>query len=325
MCRPGGHHLDPLARGELTVHDADVGDHAAVDVVDRVEDHRARRGVGLPHRRGNVAADDVEQRLDALAGLGADPQHVVGVAADDVRDLGGVQVGLGGRQVDLVQHRDDLQVVLEGEIEIGQGLGLDALRGVDQQYRALAGGQAAANLVGEVDVARRVDHVQDMLDAGLAAGPRHPHVLRLDGDPALALDVHPVEVLGLGLTGVEHAGQAQHLVGEGRLAVIDVRDDREVADPARIRPAGGCHCVILPCHACRPAQLRCSHAGDRGALRKRPPTTRGAHLRVTSACRCPGSRSAGSATTASTSSSRRTAASATSTSSSRWWRRPRST
>ena len=113
--------------------DPDVGDHAAVDVIDRVEDHRPRRRVGVADRRRDVAADQVEQLLDALAGLGADPQHVVGVAADDVRDLGGVQVGLRRRQVDLVQHRDDVQVVLERQVEVGQRLRLDALRGVDEQ------------------------------------------------------------------------------------------------------------------------------------------------------------------------------------------------
>ena len=39
-------------------------------------------------------------------------------------------------------------------------LRLDALRGVDDQQRALARGQRARDLVGEVDVAGRVDQVQ---------------------------------------------------------------------------------------------------------------------------------------------------------------------
>jgi hypothetical protein len=46
---------------------------------------------------------------------------------------------VGGGQVDLVEHRDDRQVVLQRQVEVGQRLGLDALRGVDQQDRALAG------------------------------------------------------------------------------------------------------------------------------------------------------------------------------------------
>jgi hypothetical protein len=36
-----------------------------------------------------------------------------------------------------------VQVVLEREVEVGQRLGLDALRGVDEQQRPLAGRQAA--------------------------------------------------------------------------------------------------------------------------------------------------------------------------------------
>ena len=80
------HHLDPLARGEVPVDHPDVGDHAAVDVVHGVEDHRSRRRIGVADRGRDVAADDVEQFLDALARLGADSQHVVGLAADDVRE-----------------------------------------------------------------------------------------------------------------------------------------------------------------------------------------------------------------------------------------------
>ena len=51
------------------------------------------------------------------------------------------------------------EVVLEGQVQVGQRLGLDALRRVDQQHRALAGGQRPGHLVGEVDVAGGVDQV----------------------------------------------------------------------------------------------------------------------------------------------------------------------
>ena len=48
---------------------------------------------------------------------------------------------LRGGQVDLVEDRDDGQVALDGHVEVGQGLGLDALGGVDQEDGALAGGE----------------------------------------------------------------------------------------------------------------------------------------------------------------------------------------
>ena len=191
--RPGRHHLDALARVQVSVDHAHVGDHAAVAVVDGVEDHGPRRGIRSADRRRDALDDAVEQLLDADARLARDPHHVVGRAADEVGELLRVLLGLGRRQVDLVQHRDDLEVVLEGEVEVREGLRLDALRGVDEQDRALARGERAGDLVAEVDVARRVDHVQRV--RRVADLPGHAHGLALDGDAALALDVHAVEVL----------------------------------------------------------------------------------------------------------------------------------
>src|SRR5205085_8144171 len=56
-------------------------------------------------------------------------------------------------------------------------------------------------------------------------------VLREDRDPLLALEIHRVEhARGHVLAGAEGAGLPQHRVDERRLAVVDVRDDRDVAD-----------------------------------------------------------------------------------------------
>ena len=71
-------------------------------------------------------------------------------------------LGLGGGQVDLVEDRHDLEPGIDRLIDIGQGLGFDALAGIDHQQRAFAGGQAAADLIAEVDMARRVHQVEDI-------------------------------------------------------------------------------------------------------------------------------------------------------------------
>ncbi|MPM84942.1 hypothetical protein SDC9_132018 [bioreactor metagenome] len=78
----------------------------------------------------------------------------------------------------------------------------------------------------------RVDHVEHVVVAG--AAPRHPHSLGLDRDAALALDVHPVEILGAHRPLVHHAGELQHAIGQCRLAMVDVGDDAEVADDGRV-------------------------------------------------------------------------------------------
>ena len=214
-----------FSRGRKTPSiDADERDDAAVLVVGRVEDQRARRRVRVAGRRRNPLDDRVEHRVDALAGLGRDAQHVRRVVADQVGDLGGGTVRVRSRQVDLVHDGDDLEVVLDREIRVRERLRLDPLRGVDDEQRAFARLQRARDLVGEVDVPRRVDQVQ------LMALPEHAHRLGLDRDAALALEVHRVEQLVAHFARGDGLRQLEDAIGERRLAVVDVRDDREVAD-----------------------------------------------------------------------------------------------
>jgi hypothetical protein len=228
----GRHHQAALARREHAVDDAHVRDDAAVGVVHAVENHRPGRRVRVADRVRHFMHDVVEQLGDTLTGLGADAQNRLGIAADDVSDLGGVLLRLCCRQVDLVEHGDDVQVVLEREVEVGEGLRLDSLCSIDEQDRALARGERAAHLVGEVDVPWSVDQIEDVRRA--VDFPGQPDVLRLDGDAALALDVHAVEVLRAHVALLDDARQLQHPVGQRRLAVVDVGDDAEVADQVRV-------------------------------------------------------------------------------------------
>ena len=118
------------------------GDDAEIGVVPGVDDERLQRRVGLALRRRQACDDRLQHVVDARAGLGRDHAAASrGVEADDVLDLLPDAVGLGRRQVDLVQHRDDLEVGVDRLIGVGERLRLDALRGVDEQQRALAGAQ----------------------------------------------------------------------------------------------------------------------------------------------------------------------------------------
>src|SRR5699024_3480037 len=74
------------------------------------------------------------------------------------------------------------------------------------------------------------------------------HGLTLDGDAALAFDVHPIEVLRAHAAFVEDTRELQHPIGQCRLPVVDVRDDAEVADELA-RGAVGSRCVRGGWHA----------------------------------------------------------------------------
>ena len=118
--------------------------------------------------------------------------------------------------------------MLEREVAVGEGLRLDALRRVDDEHDALARGQRPRHLVAEVDVTGRVDEVEHVV------APVDPHVLGLDRDAPLALEVHRVEVLLAHVARVDRAGQLEDAVRERRLAVVDVGDDAEVADASQL-------------------------------------------------------------------------------------------
>ena len=120
-----------------------------------------------------------------------------------------------------------------------------------------------------------VDQVQVV---GLPVGGRvlDPHRLGLDRDPALALEVHRVEHLGLHFLRVDGAGELEDAVGQGRLAVVYVGDDREVADVVHraaeygewlaVRGGRG---VPLACWVFRQSRLRLS-ANVAGAKKRTP-------------------------------------------------------
>ena len=229
----GGHHEQALALAEAAVYDPDIGDNSPVGVVHRVEDERSRRGIRVPVRRRDLLDDGVEELFHAFAGLGGDSEDFAGVGADDLGDLLRVALRLRGGEVDLVEHRDDPEVGFQRHVQVGERLRLDALRGVHEEHGALAGGQASRYLVAEVDVAGGVDQVQDVV--AVITPPGQPDGLALDRDAALTLDVHPVQVLGAHLAPFDDTGQLQHAVGQRGLAVIDVRDDAEVADHGLVR------------------------------------------------------------------------------------------
>ena len=78
-------------------------------------------------------------------------------------------------------------------------------------------------------MARRVDQVQ-LVGLAVTRREEHPHGLRLDRDPPLALELHRVEHLRAHHARIDRMRELEDAVGERRLAVVDVGDDAEVAD-----------------------------------------------------------------------------------------------
>ena len=119
--------------------------------------------------------------------------------------------------------------MLNGQIGVGQRLRLHALAGVHHQHSTFTGGQAAADLIVEVHMTRRVNQVQDVglpVVRLVAQGDG----TSLDGDAPFPFQIHGVQDLILHLSGGHRPTGFDKPVGQGGLAVVDVSDNREVAD-----------------------------------------------------------------------------------------------
>ena len=212
---------------------------------------RARSGAaGSPVGRRHLLDHRLQDVVDADPLLGRAEDDLEGVEPEVGVDLLAHPLDLGRGEVDLVDDRHDLQVVLEGEVEVGDGLRLDPLGGVDDEQRPLGGHQRAAHLVGEVDVAGGVDQVQPV---GLAVprGVPEGDGVALDGDAALALDIHRVEDLVAELARLHAAAALDQPVGQRRFAVVDVGDDAEITDVIQdslplCGPGGSCEDPTTP-------------------------------------------------------------------------------
>ena len=131
-----------------------------------------------------------------------------------------------------------VRLCCDAKERIGDGLRFHALARVHDQQRAFARGKRARNFVGKIDVTGRVDQIE-LVFVPILRRVVKTNAFGLNGDAALALEVHRVEHLRAHLALAERAGQLEQAVGQRGLAVVNVRDDAKIADVLRV------HCLYL--------------------------------------------------------------------------------
>ena len=132
-----------------------------------------------------------------------------------------------GRSI-LLMIGHDRQALFVREMHVGHGLGFHPLRRIDDQERSFAGRERTGNFVGKIDMPRRVREIEAIF-LPVLRGVAHRHRMRLDRDPAFAFQIHRIEQLILPFAVLDRARPLEQTIGERRLAVIDMRDDAEVA------------------------------------------------------------------------------------------------
>ena len=134
------HQFDLVPDAHRPVDNPKHAHDAAVNVKVRVEDERAQGFVRGVRRRRHELHDLLQDVLHADVRLRRRLHRAAAVQPQDILDLAAHPVGLGAREVNLVEDRDDLEVVIEREVDVGDRLRLHALRRVHHEQRALARG-----------------------------------------------------------------------------------------------------------------------------------------------------------------------------------------
>ena len=225
----GVHQLDGIAGAHGAFKHAHIDDNALVAVVNGVKDQGFQRGIGVALRGGNILHHAFQHLADIDAHLGAHARGIHAGQTDDILHLfgGGIRVSAG--QVNLIQDGHNFQVVVNGQVAVGQRLGFHALAGIHHQDGTLTGSQAAADFVLKVNVARRVDQVELVFLAVIGVVV-HGNGAGFDGNAALAFQLHVVQNLVLHGALVHAVGQLQNTVRQCGLAVVNVGNDTKVAN-----------------------------------------------------------------------------------------------
>mmetsp|Transcript_37927 Transcript_37927/g.88256 ORF Transcript_37927/g.88256 Transcript_37927/m.88256 type:complete len:220 (-) Transcript_37927:531-1190(-) len=169
ILRSACHKSDLVTLLKLSVDHAKEHNDTTILIVHTIKNQGfERHGFSVPVGclgRRYFLHDPLHNIVDPDPALRTGLYDVGAVQPDRVLDLLRHSLRLRRRQIDLVQHGNALQIVLQGQVDVRHRLRLDSLTGVHHQQRPLARREAAAHLVRKVHVSGGVDQIQRVHDA----------------------------------------------------------------------------------------------------------------------------------------------------------------
>ena len=161
--------------------------------------------------------------------LRGDPGAVHRLKPDHILHFLRHLIRLRARQINLIDHRQDLQIVVQRQIDISQSLGFHALGRIDYQHGPVAGRQGAGYLIVEIDVAGCIDQVEYIFLPVVRLVNRTDR-LGFDRNAPLPFQFHVVQHLILHLPLGQKAGHLDDAVGQCALAMVNMCNDTKISD-----------------------------------------------------------------------------------------------
>ena len=164
-----------------------------------------------------------------LSCLRRDQRCVLRINADYVLDLLFHALRICAGQINLIDDRHHIQIMIQRQIDICQCLRLHPLCRIHHQNGSVAGCKASGNLIIEIHVSWGIDQIEHILltVVRLVDGADR---LRFDRDTPLPLQIHVVENLGLHLAACQKPRHLNNAVSQRGLAMVDMCNNAKISD-----------------------------------------------------------------------------------------------
>src|SRR5438094_9923519 len=149
----------------FAVDETDQHEDAAINVEPGIKKKSLERGIRIAFRRRNTIDNGLEDFFDAVSIFCADQQCVLGIHSDNRIQLFARARNICAGKIDLIDDRQDLEMVIDCKIGVDERLRLHSLRCIHNKKGALASCKASRDFITEVDVAWRIDQIQDVVTA----------------------------------------------------------------------------------------------------------------------------------------------------------------
>ncbi len=175
----------------------------------------------------------LQNLLDTNAVLRRDQRGILGFYADHILNLVLHPLRLCAGQIYLIDYRKYIQVMIQGQINIGQRLRLDSLGSIHHQDGPVTGSQTAAHFIVKIHMAGRINQVKDIFVAifGLIDDA---YRLGFNGNTPFPFQIHIIKHLGLHLPAGQKSCLLYNPVRQGGLAMVYMGNNTKIPDSALI-------------------------------------------------------------------------------------------
>ena len=157
------------------------------------------------------------------------PRRILCFDSDNILYLRNNPVRLRTWKVNFVNDRHNLQIMVQGQINVRQRLCLNPLCGIDHQNCSLTGSKAPAHFIIKIHMSRCINQVENIFFSVLRL-INNTYGLRLDGNSPFSFQVHIIKHLILHLPVGQQSGHFNNTVSQGRLSVINMSNNTKITD-----------------------------------------------------------------------------------------------